>query len=327
MKTKIVLTVLLSAFLADCFAQDDESNVIENMYRPKLAQFSYESLFEHQTSSSSESFGDANHELKRENLFKAKIGVPLYMKGNKLFGMQLGYSEQRFNFDTDEQVIDYDLYRYLNSTTFYNGAVRFLYKQDFSATRSLTLYSGFEMKSDRWQLNANSGKFFIGGIYMKVLNSRTQIGYGAIAGYELGVYSLWPLLKYEHKITNKFTLDLTLPKSAAVRYKINNKSYLIAKTQVSGWRYNLDGSFNGGQDDFTLRKADLQTTLTLEREIHDWLWISFEAGFNKNIRYYLAEPGGRNRDALIGLRPNDAAYAKVNLFIVPPWKLCQPKNP
>ncbi len=327
MKTKIVLAVLFACVFADCLSQDDENNVIENMYRPKLAQFSYESLFEHQTSSVSESFGNANHELKRENLLRAKVGVPLYMKDNKLFGMQLGYSEQRFNFDTDDETIDYGLYRFLNQTTFYNTSLRVLYKQDLDDSRSLTFYSGIEMRSHEWELNQNSAKFFAGGIYMKVLNSRTQLGYGAIAGYELGVISLWPLLKFEHKLNNRITVDLTLPKSASLRYKVNHKIYLIAKTQVNGWRYNVDGSFADENRDYTLRKADLRTTLTLEREIHDWLWISFEAGLNKNLRYYLTNPGGRNRDAIIGLRSNDAAYAKVNLFIVPPWKLCQPRNP
>ena len=71
-------------------------------------------------------------------------------------------------------------------------------------------------------------------------------------------------------------------------------------------------------EDLTIRKLDLQWNLSFERDIHDWLWFGLEAGYNKNLLYTIVDRGEATRNALVRLRPRDAAYMKASIFIVPP---------
>ncbi len=111
---------------------------------------------------------------------------------------------------------------------------------------------------------------------------------------------------------------MTLPKSISMRKEINPKPYLLGQVEFEGWRYNLTDAIGDERRDFTLRKADLEARILLEREIHDWLWFGVELGYNKNVSYYLANPGQRGNNALIDLRARDARYLKFTLFFVPP---------
>ncbi len=306
------------------FSQDKESNVIEGMYRPKLAEFSYQTLFNQNSIASSEIFGDGTYEVESNYLFKGKMGIPLFMKPGHLAALQLTYEDIRFSVDNDIN-INSDLFSYLDQTKKFRGvSARFLYERKLNDLASFNLISGLEMHSDRWQLNSNTIKYYIAGLYTQVISNRTQIGYGAITGIDQQVFSLWPLFKMEHKINKKWTIDILLPKSAALRFQINPKTYLIAQTEVNTWRYNLDGQMlNSDIPDFTLRRADLISTIILEREIHDWLWFSVEGGMSNNLSYYLAEPGLRNRNATVGINVKETGYFKFNVFVVPPWKMCK----
>ena len=81
-------------------------------YRTKIAEFSYRVLGDYQTISSSETFGDATSEIEHESLLKIKLGIPLIIKDDKLFGLQLKYYQHYFNFDDEdfeeEPTFDYD---------------------------------------------------------------------------------------------------------------------------------------------------------------------------------------------------------------------------
>lgn len=302
------------------FAQESDGSDDYVVYRPKIIQFDLENIYEYKTSSTSEQFGKANTEVETDKLFKLKVGVPIVLKKDKKIGLQFKYSQQRFNLDLDNPLVPFDLYEHLNGEIFKSLALRFLYEKNISENKKITLAGGSEIRSDRIEWNANSTKHFISASYNIRKNARTDIGFGFAAGYSLGRYQFYPLLNYSRKLSHKWTLDFVLPKSASLRYMVNEKLYIIARTQVKGWRYNLNKPIETGLGESTLRKADLLSSITVEREIHDWLWLGAEFGLINNLRYYLAEPGDRARDAIIDLRSNDATYFKASIFIVPPRK-------
>ena len=290
-------------------------------YRPKIAEFSYKALGDYQTISNSETFGNASSEIEHESLLKLKLGIPLVIKDNELFGLQLLYYQHHFNFDDEDFADNYGLYNHLSGQAFRNLGLRGLYQYSLDDRRELTFAAGLEARGDEIQWNRNTTKVFVSGQYKKRVNSRTRVGYGAVLSRGLRLTSFYPIFTYEKVLSPGWTLDAVLPKSVALRKEINPKTYLTGQLEFEGWRYNLTNPMPGDGRDFTLRKADLELRAKFEREIHDWLWFGAELGYNKNVSYYLAHPGERGDRALIDLRARDARYLKFSIFIVPPRSL------
>lgn len=301
----------LLGFVCQLKAQFDQ-------YRPKIAEFSYKVLGDYQTISNSETFGNASSEIDHESLLKLKLGIPLIIRDNKLFGLQLLYYQHHFNFDDEDFSGNYDLYNHLSGQAFSNLGIRGLYQYDVSDNEQMTLTAGFEARGDEIVWNRNTAKVFISGLYKKTLNDRTKIGYGGVFAHGLRLTSFYPIFSFEKVLRPGWTLDMVLPKSIGLRREFNPKTYLTGQVEFEGWRYNLTDAIGTERRDFTLRKADLELRLKFEREIHDWLWFGAELGYNKNVSYYLANPGDRGNGALIDLRARDARYLKFTLFIVPP---------
>lgn len=257
-----------------------------------------------------------------------KIGLPLLIQENRMLGVQFKYYQQRFFLDTDDFSLDYDLYHHLDNKKFTNTGLRFLYKESLSENKEVTIIGGAEMMSDKKQWNRLSTRYFLSTSWKHAVSNRLTMGVGFAANYTILRPSIYPIFYYERKLQRNWTLDLVLPKSVEIRKQFNNANFFLAKASFRGWRYNLTNSVEGANENLTLRKADLQFTISWEREIHDWLWMGFDIGYNKNLNYSLTESGASRRDALIDLRSNDAKYVKVSLFIVPPKSIynCSKKH-
>ncbi len=316
MSSHITKSILFFFFIIGqyvCRAQNDVG------YRPKIAEFSIENLIDYKTTSSSEILGMENAEIENDLVLKLKLGAPIKLKGRTKLALQFKYYRQHFDInDTNYEIGNksISLFNRLDNSTFLNAGLRFLYTYDLTKIHKLTFVAGSEIKSDQLKINNQSTLYFLSGNYTKQLSNSKKIGFGIYLARSLAVNSIYPLFIYESKISNNLTLDLLLPKSASLRYKLNEKSYLIAKASINGFRYNLSKD----NVNFTLRKSDVRFTLTYEREIHDWLWFGLEAGYNKNLRYVLTHSGERSRNAFANLASNDATFLKFSFFIVPPKK-------
>lgn len=290
-------------------------------YRPKIAEISVESLVDYQATSSSETGNSLTTKIEDDKLYKIKLAVPLKLKGKSKMGLQLKYYRQRFNFDDDASVHQDELFNYLSNQTFVNTGARFIYKRNKSESECISFLAGAELRSDQLQWNANSALYYINGTYVKDLSPTKKIGFGAHAASSLGNFGLYPLFIYETALSKRLTTELILPKSATLRYRVNDKTFISAKASFRGWRYNLSNTIPDSDQAFTLRRSDAQFTLSYEKEIHDWLWLGIETGYNKNLRYVMTNPGARSRDAINTLRSKDATYLSFSIFVVPPRKL------
>jgi len=314
------LVSLICLFPCCALLAQTDSN---DSYRPKIAEFSVEALMDYHTTSSSEDLGSLQNEVDNDRLYKAKIAVPVVMNKQRLIATQLKYYQYKFFFDEDEFTEDQALYSHLSEAKFTSVGLRALYREKIGLTDQLMLAGGAEINADQLQWRQNTTKYFFSGIYSRQISNRTKIGGGFVFNQAMRITSLYPVFNYERQLSPKYHLSLSLPKSIAVRRKINNTNYLIGTAQVRGWRYNLSNAIEGETSDLTLRRGDLELSVSWEREIHDWLWFGVTLGYNKNLRYYLAEPGKRQKDAIINIQSEDARYAKLSLFIVPPRKFYQ----
>lgn len=297
------------------FAQNDFETI--EAYRPKVAEFGVEGIWNYQSDYTSERSTNYQDEVERDLLLKFKIAAPLIMKKGKLLAAQFKYYEHRFDFDFDNIASRGELFSHLDRQKIMNGGLRMLYQTSTDGTK-VTLAGGAEFKSDEVKWNRNSTKYFVSGLHQWNLTERKSIATGVVVNYDLGILNAYPVLIYENQINDKWALELSLPKSVSVRRRINNANYLIAKTQFKGWRYNLTNSISDENTDLTIRRADILFTLSWEHEIHDWLWFGVDAGYIKNVRHYLTNPGDRRADALANFNTQDAKFFKLSIFLVPP---------
>lgn len=320
MNKLLVITFLSGALLCShlCCGQDSGTTVD---YRPKIAEISIESLVDYKTTAVSETGSTQSTVTDMDNLFKLKLAVPLKLKGRSKMGLQLKYYQQRFEFEDENYRNTNDLFAYLSNQTFINTGARFIYKRNHSDTECISFVAGAELHSDEFVLKANSAIYYANATYIKDLSSRKKLGYGLYVGNSLGRFSILPLFIYENRFARKWTLDMVLPKSISLRHSLNNKTFVSAKAEFKGWRYNLSNTIPDIDRDFTLRRRDLQFSLAYEREIHDWLWLGVETGYNKNLQYVLTNPGEGARNAVNRLSTKDATFLKFSIFVVPPKKL------
>lgn len=312
----LLVSSLFSCLL--CLAQRNDSSEV---YRPRIAEFGAEALMDYHTQTLSENQNRtlARNEVDADRLYRAKLAIPIILKKDRVFGAQLKYYQHRFFFEESFED-DMGLYSHLNQTSFVNTGVRLFYKQDLNSTDDFKWIAGAELSSDRFVWNRNSSRYFLSGIYSRQWSDDTRIGVGFAVNHAMQRTGFYPLFIYERALSPKWNLELSLPKSVKLRHKLNGSNYLTASAQLRGWRYNLTGALEDENRDLTLRKADFQIALTYEREVYDWLWMEFTGGYTRNLQYFLTSPGDPRADALIQLQANDAHFAKVSLFVVPPRK-------
>lgn len=293
----------------------------QSNYRPKIAELGIERLTDYRTKAVGEGSKNASTEVERDLLMKAKIAIPIIIRKDKAFGLQLKHYQHRFLFDHEDDTGSQELFDYLGNSRFYSTGIRAFYQQNISDFGSLRFIGGIEINSDQFVLNRNSGKYFISASYQVKKSSTEKVGYGFVASHSLGRFAALPIFSYENHFSPRWVLSLVLPKSASIRYILDKRTYLTSKVEFKGWRYNLTEALPFENNDLTLRKTDIQLNLAFEREIHDWLWFGLEAGYNKNLQYFLVEPGGAQKDAIVNFSPRDAGYLKASIFVVPPRKL------
>ncbi len=293
----------------------------QTKYRPKIAEFSHRTLYDYRTYSNSEEHGSHASEMEDDEQLKIRLGIPIIMKDTKLLGVQLKYDVHNFSMDFDGD--DNELFDHIERRTFRSLGARVLFQQSLDERKNISFLAGAEIKSDRFNWNTQTMRYYGSVAYNVQVNKDTRIGGGLMLGYTLDVPQIYPIFTYEHNLNHRWTVDLTLPKSAALRFRASDKFYIIAKTEVKGWRYAIHNTELSSQNPLTLRKADLNMGLAFEREIHDWLWMGLDVGMSKNLRYHLSEPGDGSRDAIVDLDANNAAYVNFGLFIVPPRRFFQ----
>ena len=296
----------------------DLNNAVTTPYRPKLAEFSYNRLYEYNTYCTSNEFGNSSSEVHNDTQFKFRLGVPVLMKKSTLLGVQLKFDKHNFVVDFND---DYELYNHIEKRNFTSMGARLIYQKSFDENKKLTLVAGAEIKSDEITVTTNTSKYYAHIGYDKRLSSGDKLGGGLMVAYTLGRPQIYPLISYERGMGRRWTLDLDLPKKAAIRYKASERFYVTGITEVKGWRYAVHNFDLSPESELTLRKSDLNIGVSLEHELHDWLWVGMDMGMSKNLRYFLSKPGDGYRDALIDLRADDTPYFKFGIYIVPPKKI------
>ena len=94
---------------------------------------------------------------------------------------------------------------------------------------------------------------------------------------------------------------------------------MFAGIEGKGTNYNLTLSPNQNGPLY-LNHTEVRALYTVEREIHDWLWVGMEAGYRRNLDFSMTLSPERGGPSIADNQLNDAFVFNFSVFVVPPRK-------
>ncbi len=260
---------------------------------------------------------DANEEGKG-HVVKTKLLFPLMLSSEfKLIG-QVGYQREWVNIpesaggfgNVDFQKVNFALIgeKKLKNDKFLLGILSTASKSEKTSFKNIPAP------------NSLSATVMVG----KEFGAYNKLGFGVSTGVEMGRLRVSPILAINKKIDQRNFIDALLPKSITYRHLMSNKFYFYTSVEADKFNYQLsdDKTFMGSSD-LELRRTEVSLNFGLEREIHDWLWMSFNMGLTKPVRNIILEQGDRSRNDLSTFNDHIQPIVSVSLFAVIPQKLAQ----
>ena len=135
-------------------------------------------------------------------------------------------------------------------------------------------------------------------------NDRLMYAFGISRTYLGGSLNYVPIIYYYHTFKNqKWGLEAVIPSRAALRYRFDSKRLLKAGFNVVGATYALnDWSENAesyapqvnelfAAEAVELRRSEIRTGLTYQRQLFGFFWLSAEAGYRVNYNFELDQNG------------------------------------
>ena len=276
-------------------------------------------------SESDESFGDSQAEVLRNRRWSFMLRLPVVMKDNITIAAGVKYFVEEFNFE-DSENLEYPFYQNLENRSLRSirGDV-FVVKPTRTNKYFLLRLSGGlngDYTSDAFSSD-DFLRFSIAPLIGWKKNDYVSYAVGLAYSYNFGRRTIYPLFAYNKTFNNQWGFESVLPAEAKLRYStLNQKNYLYLKAELNGANYSLRLEPDDGRLMY-LDKSEVRTLFVWEREIHDWLWFSLEAGMQANINFDLSNSPNINSEQLVDNRLREAFTYGFSIFIVPPRRLLE----
>ncbi len=255
-------------------------------------------------------------DFERNNLFSLKLNLPIILSEKLNVIAQLRYKNEQLHLGEYEDEYDKEIH-------FDNAGLSFMYHYSFDNDLFLAGHFGGYFKSDKFSFKQYSSILdYNTSILIGKNIERGKIGLGAIFGNSLGRFSVYPLFLLDYDISNKWRIEVKLPKEIKVRRIIRPDSfYLIGGAEVHSASYYISEDFFPGENNIEYRRAAVEMNFGIEKEIVDFLWFGVEIGITQPIYSALVRSGNPTRDKLFDFKHTFTPYGSVSLFIVPPRSL------
>lgn len=257
---------------------------------------------------------DANAEGEGE-ILKTSLRFPMFLsKGFNLIG-QVGYQSEQIYVPED-------------AGNFGNMSFQKL---------GFTLIGEKKLKNDKFLLGIVSGSsrgektsfknmpspnsFGASVVVGKEYGDYNKLGIGIATGLNMGRFSASPVLAFNKRLDHRNYIDALLPRSITYRHLMSNKFYFFSSIEANNFNYSLNDRVFEEISELEIRRTEVSLNIGLEREIHDWLWMSFEMGLTKPLRNAILEQGERSRNYLSSFNDHIQPVISVSLFAVIPQKL------
>jgi len=307
---KLIITVLLSVLLAST-ARAQPVRLADP--RPKFFELNFQSLPAIRSLPSNSDYPVEYYDDNR--LIETQLSFPVWLGDNLKVFSQIKYKNEVLNLgglDDDNQ----------QSIYFKNAGISLLAKWQLNEKDAFITHFSTSLKSDRFGLSYFSEYFDISNSYAleRKINNDYSFGIGFIWSNSWGRVRYSPIFIYTRRLPGNYLLDLKLPKSARVYKLFTDGFYLYTEIEGNAAAYNIHKSIFQ-RTNLEYRRASIDLKIGMEKEIHDFLWCSFEAGYGMPFRSFLIKSGDRSRERLHNFNTLPNPFVKFSVFAVPPKSL------
>jgi len=155
-------------------------------------------------------------------------------------------------------------------------------------------------------------------------NDNLQWGLGLSRTYRAGQLLYIPVLLYNRTFSPRWGCEVAFPARAELRRNFGTRAQLKLGYELEGNAFYL-GKI--GADEVYLRRGELKSRLTYERQLAGFVWVAAQAGLRVNYRFDAfrdQNPTGE-RDGLLGSEPalfsnklDNPLYFNLSLNLVSP---------
>ncbi len=337
----ILVIIFLTAFHRQTLAQDDNLSGSKDFYcspgviglpRSKGVVFKYEIIPPYTVKSTSKNllYNNADAGISRNGRLDIKIRVPIINKPGIIIIGGLHYYQEQLHF-TNPSEINYPIYVGLEDRSLKSVGGQFYVVKPTKKNTYFLLRTSLDFNGDFTQSDIAKKdmlKISVAPMFGWKRNDNLSYAVGVAFGYVFGRGIVYPVFSYNKNFSSKWGIESLLPAFIKLRYSNNEKQYWYFATVLSGASYRLSNKIPGLESTVQphIHHSEIKLGLTLEQEMHNWLWCSAEIGYRRNFQFNLTNSAGRNKDVLIKNKLSGAVYIGLSLFMVPPKKWLKVNN-
>ncbi|MBL4707733.1 MAG: hypothetical protein JKY48_04760 [Flavobacteriales bacterium] len=296
-------------------------STIKNNIRPKGFSIIQQRVIDYNLRTQ---FKDSNwvdeREIRRNKSIEIKAKIPILLKENYNFIIGLNYRVEEFSF-SDPDKLSNELHKYLEDRDLKSVGATFYLDRKFKGRHFLYGRAGVFLNGS---FNKGRATDYLRSsltvLYGTKVDGSKVWGIGLSYSYRFGRLALYPILHYNKQFNKKWGFEMALPVKTEFRYQLNDKNIFYLTNRLGGENYVLDAS-QLSRNKLFLGKSHFLSFLTYEREIYDFLWLSFSAGAQVNINFDLETKNrlaNNKEEPFIDNRLDPAPMIRFGLFLVPP---------
>jgi hypothetical protein len=274
-------------------------------------------------------YGNAEEKVSRIHRWDFRLRFPIINKPSITLAGGLKYTKEEFRFN-DDAPVTYPFYKEMEDRALKSVGLHFYLLKPTRGNKYFIVRTSFDLNGDYGSSNFAKREFLKFSITPLIgwkRNDNLSYAVGLTYGYTFGQPLVLPVFSFNKNFNCNLGIESVLPINIRLRYTKNEKNYWYAGVELAGASYRLDseGTAFANYTRLHLFRSELRSTVTYEREIHDWLWFGIEAGYRKNLNFNLTNGPKTRADVLISNKLTGASLVNVSIFVVPPQSLLRKK--
>ncbi|WP_114783901.1 DUF6268 family outer membrane beta-barrel protein [Botryobacter ruber] len=339
----VALPLLLLAQQAKAQQRDAEeaktilyaSPSVEGMGKGRGIVVGYERLpqFDIESESSNSTIGNGSGHVRRNNVFDARIILPVLNKPQNKLLFGVSYNLEEYDFTNVQSNVEpfesYSLYSNLHDKDLKSLGAQAAFLHSVNEQNFYLVRVKGELNGDYTNENVSRNDYLktsVDLLYGWKKSPNYVFGIGLQWGYTFGRRRIFPAAIYNRTFNDRWGIEAIVPANLRVRRNVSEKTLLYAGYKLDGASYNMYVKHEplSSFDQLELRRTDLKLLLRLEQEIYDFLWFSVEGGYRHNFRYNIYDDiGTSGQNYIIKSDLAGTGYVGVELFVVPPRKFSE----
>ncbi|MBC7923058.1 MAG: hypothetical protein H7Z75_18420 [Ferruginibacter sp.] len=296
---------------------------VEGMQRGRAVSLEYETFGRYSiVCPSDSSLGVTNgQEVSQNHRLDFKVKIPLLNRPSLKMVASLKFSNEEYRFGSSGTANEF--YQKINDQNLSSYALSVHAIKSFDAVHYLVLSPSVESSGRYTNVTQPRSRFFRytgSALFGWKRTPNLTYGLGFSYSYSPGIVSIAPVATYYRTFNPHWGLEVAIPAKVRVRYNASPRTLLYAGLEGKSQHYylRLEESKLAQFDVLALRKTEVRLKFELERQLHDWIWLSVNAGLRQNINFRLSDPRQSQRQALIRPQVGLAPFVGFSLAMVVP---------